>query len=327
MINVAMIGAGGVARRHRAGWIPQEGGKVVAVADLMSDRAAEAAAEVGAEQSTTDYLEVLARDDVDAVDICTTERTHGDIAVAVAEHGKHILVEKPIATTLEDADRMIAAAEANGVTLMVGHTHRFYDYSVAAKGAIDSGEIGSPVYLKYASGGGFWTQDWTGNRISPGDTGGNVVTNGCHIADLCNWWMGASPISIYGQALNQTSSHLEMDDYFMFTIKYDNGAIAVAECSRANMPRSNQFKSIILFGTEGELSTGTEDESYWVDGDDGLNFTGPDYQHGFTRMIGEFVDCVAEGTPSPVSGTEGRTALAMCLAAEESIRTGEVVEL
>ena len=139
MINVAMIGAGGVARRHRAGWIPQEDGKVVAVADLMADRAAEAAAEVGAEQSTTDFLEVLARDDVDAVDICTTERTHGDIAVTVAEHGKHILVEKPIATTLEDADRMIAAAEANGVTLMVGHTHRFYDYSIAAKGAIDSG--------------------------------------------------------------------------------------------------------------------------------------------------------------------------------------------
>ena len=327
MINVAMIGAGGVARRHRAGWIPQEGGKVVAVADLMADRAAEAAAEVGAEQSTTDMMEVFARGDVDAVDICTTERTHGDIAVAAAEHGKHILVEKPIATTMEDADRMIAAAEANGVSLMVGQTHRFYDYSVAAKGAIDSGEIGTPVYLRYASGGGFWNQDWTGNRISPGDTGGNVVTNGVHAADLCNWWMGASPVSVYGQALNQTSRYLEMDDYFMITIKYENGAIAIAELSRANMPRSNQFKSIILLGTEGEMSTGTEDESSWVDGDDGLNFSGPDFQHGFTRMIGEFVDSVAGGTPPPVTGAEGRTALAMCLAAEESIRTGEVVEL
>ena len=327
MINVAMIGAGGVAKRHRAGWIPQESAKVVAVADLMADRAAEAADEVGAEQSTSDFIEVLARDDVDAVDICTTERTHGDIAVAVAEHGKHILVEKPIATTLEDADRMIAAAEANGVMLMVGQTHRFYDYSVAAKGAIDSGEIGTPVYLRYASGGGFWNQDWTGNRISPGDTGGNVVTNGVHAADLCNWWMGASPVSVYGQALNQTSRYLEMDDYFMITIKYENGAIAIAELSRANMPRSNQFKSIILLGTEGEMSTGTEDESSWVDGDGGLNFSGPDFQHGFTRMIGEFVDSVAGGTPPPVSGAEGRTALAMCLAAEESIRTGEVVEL
>ena len=139
--------------------------------------------------------------------------------------------------------------------------------------------------------------------------------------------MGASPISVYSQALNQTSRHLEMDDYFMFTIKYDNGAMAIAELSRANMPRSNQFKSIILLGTEGEMSTGTEDESYWVDGDDGLNFNGPDFQHGFTRMIGEFVDSVAGDTPPPVSGAEGRTALAMCLAAEESIRTGEVVEL
>ena len=131
-------------------------------------------------------------------------------------------------------------------------------------------------------------------------------------------------MSIYGQALNQTSPHLEMNDYFMFTIKYDNGAIAVAELSRANMPRSNQFKSIILLGAEGQLSSGMEDESNWVDGDGGMEFVGPEFQHGFTRMIGEFVRRVDEGGQSPVSGEEGRLALAMCLGAEESIRTGEV---
>ena len=327
MINIAMIGTGGIARTHRAAWRKLENARIVGVSDLFPDRAKAAADEVGAERWTTDYMELLQWDEVDAVDICTTEATHGQIATDAAEHGKHILAEKPIATTLEDADKIIAAAAKSKVRLMVAHTLHFYDYSRAAKDAIDSGEIGTPVYMRFCAGGGFWKQDWTGNRISPGATGGNVVTNGVHLADLCNWWMGARPVSVYGQARNLTSAHLEMDDYFIFTIKYDNGAIAVGEISRANMPRSNTFKSITLIGTEGELTTGTEQESQWLYSDAGLDFLGLDIQHGFDREIREYAACLEEDKPPPVSGEEGRLALEVCLAGERSMRSGEVVHL
>ena len=327
MVKIAMIGAGGVARNHRIAWKQQKNVHAVGVADILREKATSAAADLGAEYATDAYMDLLSSTDVDAVDICTTENTHADIAVAAAEHGKHILIEKPIATTINDADRIIKAASDNNIKLMIGQTHRFYDYSISAKEAIMDGEIGTPVYLHYSTGGGFWNQDWTGNRISPGDTGGNIVTNGVHITDLCNWWIDDKPISIYCQALNQTSAHLKMNDYFIFTIKYSNDAIAVVELSRANIPRTNQFRSILLLATDGQLSTGTQDESQWVDNDRGLEFLGPEYNHGFTRMISEFVDCLEGTIPTPVSGEDAKLALEMCLAAEESVETGEVVYL
>ena len=327
MINVALIGAGGISRMHRAAWLKADGARVIGVADLAPELAREAAAELGAERWTADYRELLDWAEVDAVDVCTTENSHGQIASDAAEFGKHVLVEKPIATTLADADRIIEAANSNGVKLMVAQTHRFYDYSRAAREAIDGGEIGVPVYVRICLGGGFWNQDWTGKRISPGDTGGNVVTNGVHIADLLNFWIGARPVSVYAQARNLTSAHLQMDDYFMFTIRYDNGAIGVCELSRANMPRSNSFQSIIVLGTEGELNTGTQHSSQWNYGDGGLAFGELDYQHGFDGEIQAFVDSLADGRTPPVSGQEGRLALQVCLAAQRSIETGEVALL
>ena len=91
---------------------------------------------------------------------------------------------------------IIDAAEKNNVKLMVAHTHHFYDYGISAKEIIDSGEIGNPVYIRHVAGGGFWPQDWTGNRISPERTGGNVVDNGVHIVDMINWWMDSKPVSV-----------------------------------------------------------------------------------------------------------------------------------
>jgi predicted dehydrogenase len=325
VLGVGLIGAGGVAKSHIAAWLKQSDAKVVAVADADPNRAAEAAAALGIERWTADYTELLGWDDIEAVDICTTEATHGHIASDAADAGKHVLVEKPIATTLEDTDKIIAAARGAGVQLMVAHTHHFYDYSVSAKAVIDSGEIGDPVYMRFSAGGGFWRQDWTGNRISPGDTGGNVVTNGVHATDLCNWWLGSNPISVYGQAHNVTSSHLEMNDYFMITIKYDNGAIAVLDASRANAPRSSQWNSITVLGTDGEINNAGQRDSQWLHSDDGLRPLGPGFQHGFDREIAAFVSCIQDGTEPPITGEQGRLALEMCLAAEESIRTGQVV--
>jgi predicted dehydrogenase len=325
VIGVGLIGAGGVAKNHIAAWLKRDNAKVVAVADADPERAAKAAAALGIERWTTDYLELLGWDGVDAVDICTTEATHGRIASDAAMAGKHVLVEKPIATTLVDSDRIIAASHGAGVQLMVAQTYRFYDHTVSAKAIIDSGEIGDPVYVRFSAGGGFWRQDWTGNRISAADTGGNVVTNGVHATDLCNWWIGARPISVYGQARNITSSHLEMDDYFMITVKYDNGAIAVMDLSRANKPRSAQWASVTIFGTDGEITTGGQRDTQLVHSDDGLRTFVLDLQHGFDREIAAFVTCIQDGSTPPVTGEQGRLALEMCLAAEQSIRTGKVV--
>ena len=156
MLNVVLIGVGAVSKSHISAWLKQENARVIGVADFFADRAEAAAKMLGAEKWSDDYRDLIDSDDVDAVDICVTEAAHVDVATDAANAGKHILVEKPISTTLTDADLIIDAAEKNNVKLMVAHTHHFYDYGISAKEIIDSGEIGTPVYIKHVSGGGFW---------------------------------------------------------------------------------------------------------------------------------------------------------------------------
>ena len=327
MLNVVLIGVGAVSKSHISAWLKQENARVIGVADFFADRAEAASKMLGAEKWSDDYRDLIDSDDVDAVDICVTEAAHVDVATDAANAGKHILVEKPISTTLTDADLIIDAAEKNNVKLMVAHTHHFYDYGISAKEIIDRGEIGTPVYIKHVSGGGFWQQDWTGTRISAGDTGGNVVTNGIHIVDLTNWWMGSDPISVYAQALNPTSSHMEMNQYFVITIKYENGGIGIVEMSRANMPRTNQFSQITVLGSEGEIRTGSDVNSQWVYKEDGLIFDNGGFLAGFDREINSFVDAVLNDKEPPVTGNDSKVALQVCLAAEVSIKTGSVKQI
>ena len=166
MLNIAMIGAGHVSRAHRAAWMKLDNAKVIGVSSRDPQRGKAAAAQVGAERMTTDYTELLTWDEVDAVDICTTEYSHAPLAIDAAEHGKHVLVQKPMTTSVEDADRLLEATATNGVSLMVAHTHRFYEHNQAAKGIIDSGEIGTPVYLRNWSTDGWWRQDWSGGSMA-----------------------------------------------------------------------------------------------------------------------------------------------------------------
>ena len=327
MINVAMIGAGIISRRHIPGWLKLDNARVVGVADLVPERAQTAAGALGASRWTTDYRELLEWDEVDAVDLLTTETSHRQIACDAAAAGKQILLEKPIAPTLAEADEIIETAKKYDVTLMIAQSVRFNERSRAAKAAIESGDIGTPVYIRYASGHGAIKEDWTGDRVKEIEHFTNVTQSGIHIMDLFNYWLGEEPESVYAQARDITSRHLHIYDYFVITLKYKSGAIAVTERSQANMPRWNDFTTITIIGTEGEINTGTQEESRWTYGEDGLKVMTSDNAHPFEREIKEFIDSLEEGRPPEVRGEDGRKALAMCLAAKESIRTGEVVGL
>ena len=323
-----MIGAGHVSRAHRAGWAKLDNAKVIGVSSRDPQRAKAAAADPGAQRWTTDYTELLNWDEVDAVDICTTEYSHASIAIDAAEHGKHILVQKPMTTSVEDADRLLEATAKAGVSLMVAHSHRFYDYSQAAKSIIDSGEIGTPVYLRNCSTDGYWNQDWTGSMADPSKTGSNILHSAVHIVDLFNWWLDVRPISIYAQGSDLTSPQLSgVYDYSLITIKYENGAMAVTERSQANHPRSSKFRSMTILGTQGEIQSGTPLSSQWMYSEDGLSMIEPGNQHAFYNVIREFATSVEEGRPPMVTGEQARRAVAMCVAARRSIETGEAIDL
>ena len=123
--GAGIIGAGNIGRAHARAYLENRGVcRLVSAADLDYDRAKQFAAEFGIE-ADRDAAHLLAREEIDAVSVCTLEGTHREVATAVARAGKHILLEKPIAVSLEDADAIIHAAREAGVVLMVGHTKRF----------------------------------------------------------------------------------------------------------------------------------------------------------------------------------------------------------
>src|SRR5438067_1068560 len=145
-VRVALIGCGGIATAHLAGYqaLP-ELGQIVVACDSDAGNARRRAEEMGAE-ACSDYREAVAREDIEAVDLCLPHDLHEPVARAAAAAGKHVLVEKPIARNLAEADRMIEACADAGVHLMVAHCQRFSADRQTAKRLVDEGAIGR-VYM------------------------------------------------------------------------------------------------------------------------------------------------------------------------------------
>jgi predicted dehydrogenase len=142
-IGIGIIGTGGISREHAAAYRGLAGqARLVAVADIDQQRAQAAAAGWGAAHAFTDYRELLDLQEVEAVSVCTFNRAHCAPTVAALEAGKHVLVEKPMATTTEEASRMVEAARRSGKLLMVEMKWRFMPQILAARAAIQRGELG-----------------------------------------------------------------------------------------------------------------------------------------------------------------------------------------
>ena len=148
-VGVGIIGCGGIAQAvHLPNYMRlKDKVKIIAVADIREDVSNDVGMKFGAE-SYDNYHNLLSRDDIDAVTICTRTEDHASVTIDAAEAGKHILVEKPMATDLDDADKMIKAAEKAGVKLMVGHMKRWDQGFAASKRLISEGSIGKPFFFR-----------------------------------------------------------------------------------------------------------------------------------------------------------------------------------
>jgi predicted dehydrogenase len=326
MLNVAVVGCGGVGRHHLKALRRCPRAKVVAVVDVDADLARAAAASSGA-RWTTSFADVVQWPDVHAVDLCTPNVTHADLAVEAARAGKHLLIEKPIATSVPDAGRIVDACRREGVTLMAAHTHRFYAYMRAIRAALDAGEIGRPVYFRMLAGGGFWDSDWRAWQLDPAVSGGHVLHNGVHLMDLANHVLGARPVWVYAQGHKQTSAHLDIFDYFHVLIGYEGGATAACEMSRSATPRTLGYRSMLVLGDRGQIHMDWDDEQQLLLTEHGAELFGGGVQEGFDVMVDAWIGSVLDGGAPPVDGDAGRLAVAMAVAAERSLADGCVVAL
>lgn len=226
-IRYGFVGVGGIARGAHIRTIQAlDLGPITAVCD--SDPAALAAgrALTGAGFATADYRELVARPDVDAVVVCTPNDTHADIAVAALAAGKHVLCEKPMATTARDCDRMTDAARRARRVLQIAQPYRYAPFYRKMRRLIDEGHIGTPqmAWAKECMQWGDVEPSGKAWRMYQQRSGGILVEKNCHHLDLLNWMVGSEPVRVAafgGKAFYQKP---EIMDHATVIVEYANGA-------------------------------------------------------------------------------------------------------
>ncbi|HEX2280743.1 MAG TPA: Gfo/Idh/MocA family oxidoreductase, partial [Thermomicrobiales bacterium] len=266
-LRVGLIGAGTIAFSAHlpAMHIMNHQVELVAVADVREENASRAAREFGAQAYYSDYHDLLARGDLDFVDICTPEFLHAKQTEAAAAAGVHVLCEKPMSSTPEQADRMIAACDAAGVKLMIAHSRRFTGRYRQIRAAIDRGDIGEVRYVRENErrplsmydtlnlGTGYWIPEGDRPWIArAGYSQGAALTNAVHETDLARWFVGANPVSIYARSRIVTEG-AEVPDMLSYTLEFDNGAVAAAEIVN-QLPRGYPyFHMMEVIGRDGRI--------------------------------------------------------------------------
>jgi predicted dehydrogenase len=287
-LNVAMIGHGFMGAAHSQGWrvAPRffDLGATPVMQVVVGRNGADASAEKwGWNESATDWRQVIARDDIDIVDIVTPGDSHAEIAIAALAAGKHVLCEKPLANTVAEAQAMTDAAEAasrNGVISMLGHTYRRLPATTFARDLVAAGKLGD-IYQVRAS----YLQDWLTDPATPlawrlqKDLAGSGALGdiGAHIIDLSQFITGMKLTSVSGTmetiiherpVLESTSGlggtggtekgQVTVDDVALFTGRYDSGVLGIFEATRFATGRKNALR-VEVSGSKGALAFDLED--------------------------------------------------------------------
>ncbi|WP_163506642.1 Gfo/Idh/MocA family protein [Fodinicola acaciae] len=325
-VGVLVVGAGGIAEQHLAALHKRGDGELVGIVDAVAERAQTAARAHGGVRWSTTLSDALSWPGVDGVIICTPNHTHSDLALEIAAAGKHVLVEKPLATNATDARKVVDAYEEAGVTLTAAHTHRFYDYGRAVKRAIDAGAIGRPSLVRLSILGGWIWPDWRGWMLDPARSGGHALHNGVHLLDLVTWWIGQRPVSVFARGQRPTSPELDIFDHLEMVVRYDDGAVAVCEMSRGHRPAAFGQRDVVVQGNGGLLTLPWDAEASVVVDERGPGLLATAGTDGFAAQLDAWFSAVRGEKPA-VSGLDGLLAVAMGEAAERSISLGAPVSL
>ncbi|WP_069145864.1 Gfo/Idh/MocA family oxidoreductase [Rhodococcus erythropolis] len=332
-VAVGLIGAGWIGRFHGesvALRIP--GTRLVAVADPAPGAAASLIERVSPDaRAYTDALEVITDPTVEAVLISTPASTHTDLVVAAAEAGKHVFCEKPMALTLEDADRAIGACAANNVALQVGFNRRFAADFTAAHDVITAGGIGTPQLLRSLTRDPGITVD-VASRVKPWTIFNETLI---HDFDALLWLNpGARVVEVFAQADALIHPQYKEQGYLdtsMVQLRFDNGALASAE---ANFQATYGYDVRgEVFGSGGMVSAGevtrTAMRHYSSPGvlADTPRVNIELFHDAYVAQLAHFADCIRSGSAPSVDGLDARNALEIALAAKESVETGLPVSL
>lgn len=333
-VKFALAGCGDMAAKHAEAIAALPDCELAAVYDIDQAPLQQLAGKYGA-RAYTDYLLLLEDPDLDVINICTPSGLHASMGVAAAGAGKNVLMEKPMALSLGDADMLIEACEKAGVTLGVVHQNRFKPAILRLSKAMEEGRFGRVMHANA-------TVRWNRNKDYYGkktwrrlkSMGGGVLLNqAIHNIDLLQWMMGRV-VSVFGY----TASNLglsEGEDVGIAVLRFADGALGIVEASSAIYPRSLE-ETISIFGEKGTVIIGgasVGEVKIWQfnsperDGVLGQDVNGSSGESPLVCCIGDMAQAVrAQGRPK-VDGREGRKALEIILAIQQSSDTGKEVAL
>lgn len=342
-LKFAIIGCGRISYKHvEAIANNSEESVLVAVCDIKKENAEAKKAEylkrMGCSCAVnvyTDYNEMLQKEDIDVVTIATESGYHPQIAINCMNKGKHVICEKPMALSIEDADKMIECSKKNNVKLCISHQNRFNKPIQMLRKALEEGRFGKLTngtarilwnrnmsYYEQAPWRGTWKLD-----------GGTLMNQCIHNIDLLQWMLGGEIDTVYAQC-DTFLRDIEAEDFGAIMIRFKNGAIGIVEGSACVFPK-NLEETLNIFGENGTVCIGglavnsiqtwrfndsKDDETRILKEQEG----DPDTVYGFghTPLFKDMIDAINNGREPLVSGEEGKKGMSIILAAYKSRLTG-----
>ncbi|MEL6301958.1 MAG: Gfo/Idh/MocA family oxidoreductase [Pseudomonadota bacterium] len=340
MLKYGLVGCGRIAVRHAEllGGDSLTKSSLAAVCDLVPEKAQSLGEKYGV-PFFTDMHEMMRNVDLDVVSILTESGAHAENVVELAPYGKHLVVEKPMALTLSDADQMILACDKNDVRLFVVKQNRFNKPVLKLREALDEGRFGlivmGTVRVRWCRPQRYYDQDsWRGTWALDG----GVLTNqASHHVDLLEWMLG-EPESVF--AMSRTAlADIEAEDTIVVTVRFKSGALGVIEATTATRPKDLEG-SLSILGEKGAVVVGgfavnelqTWEFAEQVDSDrkvvEEFSVNPPDvYGFGHKSYYEHVERCLLEGGATLVDGIEGRKSLELISAIYESVETKKEVRI
>lgn len=343
-MKYTLIGCGRIATNHITAAVNNRL-EIAAVCDVLPERMNALLAKHALEGDEsiaryTDYRKMLAEIEPQIAAIATESGNHAEIALYCIERGINVIIEKPMAMSIADADAIIAASEKAGVTVAVCHQNRFNVAVQKLRAALDAGRFGrlshgsvnvrwnrGREYYENAPWRGTWAQD-----------GGCLMNQCIHGIDLLCWMLGGGAVEVYGATRRRQHDYIEAEDVGAAVIKFASGAIATVEGTVNVFPR-NLEETLYIFGESGTVKLGgasTNNIDVWDFADEtpediqnkGLKEpTSNVYGNGHTGLYADFIDAIINKRKPYIDARAGRDALEIVLAIYKSQKTGEPVTL
>ena len=343
-MEYALIGCGRIAVNHIKAALNNKL-HIVAVCDVLPEAMETLLAKHGLEKDTsikryTDYQKMLEENELQLVSIATESGIHAQIALDCIDAGVNVIIEKPMAMSITDAEEIIRRSEEKGVKVSACHQNRFNIAVQETRRALEAGRFGKlshgSIHVRWNRNKGYYDQaPWRGTWAQDG---GCLMNQCIHGIDLLRWMMGDEVDEVYGVTKQQFHDYLECEDIGMAVVKFKNGAVGTIE-GTTNVYPKNLEETLYLFGETGTVKIGgtsTNNIDVWDFADAGeadaknkglQEATSNVYGNGHTSLFADVIDAIEHDRKPYVDAVAGRNALEMILAIYQSAATGKPVKL